>query len=75
MRRYNNRMIQINKDACKGCGICIAMCPVKILEFSNDLNKVGVHYPKVIDETECTECENCMIYCPDFAMVVIKNES
>jgi 2-oxoglutarate ferredoxin oxidoreductase subunit delta len=67
-------MIQINKDACKGCGICIAMCPVKILEFSNDLNKAGVHYPKVIDETECTECENCMIYCPDFAMVVIKNE-
>jgi 2-oxoglutarate ferredoxin oxidoreductase subunit delta len=51
------------------------MCPVKILEFSNDLNKVGVHYPIVIDETECTECENCMIYCPDFAMVVIKNES
>jgi 2-oxoglutarate ferredoxin oxidoreductase subunit delta len=67
-------MIQINKDACKGCGICIAMCPVKILEFSNGLNKVGVHYPIVIDETECTECENCMIYCPDFAMVVIKNE-
>lgn len=74
MWRYNNRMIQINKDACKGCGICIAMCPVKILEFSNDLNKVGVHYPKVIDETKCTQCENCMIYCPDFAMVVIKNE-
>ena len=67
-------MIQINKDACKGCGICIAMCPVKILEFSNDLNKIGVHYPIVLDETECTECENCMIYCPDFAMVVIKNE-
>ena len=74
MWRYNNRMIQINKDACKGCGICIVMCPVKILEFSNDLNKVGVHFPEVTDEAKCTKCENCMIYCPDFAMVVMKNE-
>jgi 2-oxoglutarate ferredoxin oxidoreductase subunit delta len=55
-------MIQINKDACKGCGICIAMCPVKILEFSDELNKRGVHFPK------------CMIYCPDFAVVVNKDE-
>ena len=66
-------MIQINKDACKGCGICIAMCLVKILEFSDDLNKRGVHSPEVTDEVKCTICENCMIYCPDFAMVVIKD--
>jgi len=66
-------MVQINKDACKGCGICIAMCPVKILEFSDDLNKRGVHFPEVTDEAKCTRCENCMIYCPDFAMVVIKD--
>jgi len=66
-------MVQINKDACKGCGICIAMCPVKILEFSDELNKRGVHFPEVTDESKCTRCENCMIYCPDFAMVVIKD--
>ena len=66
-------MVQINKDACKGCGICIAMCPVKILEFSDNLNKRGVHFPEVTDESKCTRCENCMIYCPDFAMVVIKD--
>jgi len=67
-------MIQVNKDACKGCGICIAMCPVKILKFSDNLNKRGVHFPKVIDEAKCTKCENCMIYCPDFVMVVSKDE-
>lgn len=63
-------MVQINKDACKGCGICIVMCPVKILEFSGELNNRGVHFPKITDEEKCTKCENCMIYCPDFAMVV-----
>jgi len=43
-------MVQINKDACKGCGICIAMCPVKILEFSDELNNRGVHFPRINDE-------------------------
>ena len=74
MEVKNKRMVQINKDACKGCGICIAMCPVKILVFSDELNSRGVHFPRITDEEKCTECENCMIYCPDFAMVVIKNE-
>jgi len=67
-------MVKIDKDACKGCGICIAMCPVKILRFSDNLNRRGVNFPEVIDQTKCTKCENCMIYCPDFAMVVSKNE-
>ena len=67
-------MVQIDKDACKGCGICIAMCPLQILEFSDDLNNRGVRYPKVTMEEKCTNCANCMIYCPDFAVVVSKNE-
>ena len=67
-------MVQIDKDACKGCGICIAMCPMQILEFSDDLNNRGVRYPKVTMEEKCTKCANCMIYCPDFAVVVNKDE-
>lgn len=67
-------MIYIDKDACKGCGICIAFCPKKILIFSRDLNKRGALYPEIVDENECILCENCMIYCPDFAVVVKKDE-
>ena len=50
------------------------MCPVKILEFSDELNNQGVHFPEITDEEKCTKCENCMIYCPDFAVVVNKDE-
>ena len=67
-------MVYIKQDACKGCGICIALCPVEILKFSKSLNTRGVPYPEVIDEARCTQCENCMIYCPDFAVVVVKDE-
>lgn len=67
-------MIQVNKDACKGCGICIEICPAKILKMSSSLNNRGVHFPIVVDESKCTQCQNCVIYCPDFVMVVEKDE-
>lgn len=67
-------MVFVNENACKGCGICIAMCPVKILTFSEDFNDMGVRYPRVLDQTQCVNCKNCMIYCPDFAMVVTEDE-
>ncbi len=67
-------MVYINKEACKGCGICIAVCPKQILRFTKELNRRGVYYPEIIDEHKCILCENCMIYCPDFAVVVKKDE-
>ncbi|NLL62415.1 MAG: 4Fe-4S binding protein [Candidatus Atribacteria bacterium] len=66
-------MIHIDKDTCKGCGICIAVCPKSVLEFSKELNQKGVNYPEVVNEKKCILCENCMIYCPDFAVVVKKD--
>ena len=67
-------MVYIKNKGCKGCGICISVCPKKILRFSKDLNKKGVHYPEITDESKCILCENCMIYCPDFAVVVKKDD-
>lgn len=67
-------MVLVNSEACKGCGICIAFCPVKILSFSEAFNSKGFHFPEVSDQKKCTKCRNCMIYCPDFAMVVTDDE-
>ncbi|MEM0084008.1 MAG: 4Fe-4S binding protein [Candidatus Methanomethylicia archaeon] len=57
-------------NRCKGCRICISMCPKKVLEQSNDINDFGYNYayPKNIDE--CIGCKFCEIYCPDFAIYV-----
>ncbi|MBP8784252.1 MAG: 4Fe-4S dicluster domain-containing protein [Synergistaceae bacterium] len=66
-------MVYVRVNDCKGCGICLSLCPVGILKFSKEYNSRGVHYPEVTDAQKCTSCENCMIYCPDFAMVVRKN--
>ncbi len=57
---------------CKGCGICIDVCPVKILEFSPEFNDKGYHYPRVKEgmEDKCIACRLCERYCPDMAVYV-----
>ena len=67
--------ISLLLQSCKGvedCGICIFVCPKEVLIESDKMNEAGYIPPKVKDETLCTECQNCMISCPDFAIVVEK---
>jgi len=70
--------ITIFRQACKGvedCGICIFVCPKQVLIGSNEMNEVGYLPPEVKDESLCTGCQNCMISCPDFSIVVEKDAS
>jgi len=61
-------MIQINRYWCKGCGICVAFCPKKVLELDDE----GiVTAPR---EEHCIQCMLCELRCPDFAIEVIKEE-
>lgn len=56
--------IDVNAAYCKGCAICVQMCPKKVLEM-NDRQKAAV---VLVDA--CTGCLNCEVYCPDFAIDV-----
>ena len=67
-------MIEINEDLCKGCSLCVAFCPKNVLKMSDRLTKKGVHPPEVVEEEDCTLCGNCMLYCPDLAIVVGEEE-
>ncbi|WP_287843342.1 4Fe-4S binding protein [Caldanaerobacter sp.] len=48
-------------DWCKGCGICVEFCPVRVLEIKD--GKV-----RLIDEDRCIKCGLCEMRCPDFAI-------
>ena len=54
--------IHINEAWCKGCGICIAFCPKKVLGF-NENGKV-----MMLDRENCIKCGMCQMRCPDFAI-------
>jgi len=58
---------------CKGmddCGICAFVCPKSLFVDSGQTNEAGYVPPCPPNEEECTACGNCMIFCPDFAIVV-----
>lgn len=64
--------LHINREACKGCGFCVAFCPADALALSNEFNEKGYHPPYVVEETACTACGLCGMYCPDFAIYATK---
>jgi 2-oxoglutarate ferredoxin oxidoreductase subunit delta len=62
----------IDKERCKGCGLCIANCPKKILERTADVNAHGAYYTVCVDESLCIACGACALMCPDAAIEINK---
>lgn len=56
------KKITIDKKMCKGCGICAALCPKKILSLDMHGNIV------ISDRENCIGCRQCEYHCPDFAI-------
>lgn len=51
---------------CKGCDICVKMCPERCLALDDN------HIAVLTDPTACTGCRICEWLCPDFAIAVHK---
>ncbi|MCK5451412.1 MAG: 4Fe-4S binding protein [Candidatus Omnitrophica bacterium] len=62
--------INIDKEKCKGCMLCIGVCPMKILKASGKVNSRGLEYVEVENPEKCTGCGMCVMVCPDCAIVI-----
>ncbi len=62
----------IDRNRCKGCGLCIDACPKNILDYSEDTNANGVRYSTCIDEEACIACSMCATMCPDTCIQIYK---
>jgi len=58
----------INRDWCKGCGICVHFCPKQVLELDKEEKVVAVR------PEDCICCKLCEIRCPDLAIEIILDE-
>jgi len=66
--------IKIEFERCKGCGLCIAVCPKNSIVISKKSNKAG-YFPAEPVNLNCTGCCSCALICPDAAIVVFRDES
>ncbi|MEM1623300.1 MAG: 4Fe-4S binding protein [Sulfolobales archaeon] len=69
-REGDRYAINVITERCKECGICIAVCPTKVLERGDSRNKRGYRYVVPVRPEKCIGCRLCEFSCPDFAIYV-----
>jgi len=59
----------IDRDTCKGCYLCVNVCPKHLLKKSSEPNAYGFFPIEFVDErNECLGCAICATHCPDVAI-------
>ena len=58
--------IEVNKDLCSGCGVCVAVCPFD----ATRLDKSDEDLVAVIDDVKCKRCGLCVTACPAGAITI-----
>ena len=62
--------MKIDKEKCKGCMLCVDVCPQHALELSEKVNKRGLGYVVLKFPEKCNQCGLCAIMCPDCAIEI-----
>ncbi len=66
--------MKINKEWCKGCMLCVNICPYAALELAENVNKKGQRYVVLKYPEKCTGCGLCAIMCPDCVIEITDGE-
>lgn len=58
--------LEIAQDRCKGCGLCVTVCPKQVLALNEStVNTLGYHPVRLLAAGPCTSCALCARICPD----------
>ena len=64
--------IVVDNEKCKGCGLCVAACPTKVIDLHSEVNGKGYHYAYMKELEACIGCTSCAMVCPDSVFSVYK---
>ncbi len=65
--------VEIALEFCKGCQICVSVCPKEVLRIGKNVNKKGYRYSEMATD-ECIGCALCALCCPDAVIEVYKDK-
>ncbi|MCU0861714.1 MAG: 4Fe-4S dicluster domain-containing protein [Methanomassiliicoccales archaeon] len=70
--------VRANHRYCKGCNLCVAVCPSRVFEEGKDISDRGYVPPRIAHPERCPNfkrrtrknavCEMCILTCPDQAL-------
>ncbi|MCK5779542.1 MAG: 4Fe-4S binding protein [Psychrilyobacter sp.] len=68
--------VSFRKDNCKGCQLCVSVCPVKIIELDRSVTNTKGYNPAHVSQEnadKCIGCAQCALMCPDYVITVERN--
>lgn len=64
--------VTFNEEVCKGCELCMTVCPKGIIKISERINAGGYRPVEVKEMDKCIGCAFCATICPDVVITVEK---
>lgn len=65
------RPVVVADERCKGCGLCVDVCPPHALALDERaVNAMGHHIVRLVDPDVCTSCAKCARVCPDAVLSI-----
>lgn len=65
--------ISVDEDRCKGCELCITVCPKGLISQASYFNHRGYRPAILLDpEAACTGCLLCSTVCPEGGITVFR---
>jgi 2-oxoglutarate ferredoxin oxidoreductase subunit delta len=63
--------VLISSERCKGCSLCVDVCPPHVLALDAGIvNAMGHHPARLVDPAGCTSCAKCARVCPDAVFTI-----
>ncbi|RLD63810.1 MAG: ferredoxin [Bacteroidetes bacterium] len=64
--------IVVDKEKCKGCGLCVVACPQDVIALAKEVNGKGYNFAYMANPDACIGCANCAEVCPDSIITVYR---
>jgi len=64
--------IELKKEWCKGCNLCIEICPKDVFDRESKISSRGFREIIIKHAEKCTGCMLCEMLCPDLVITIEK---